>query len=76
MRDIFVLMEIIFRFVPLLVEEAVCIVKTQLIRGGLGRAKGFMNKIRAFLPLIVPLIIQTLKRAEALADALTARGYK
>lgn len=75
-RDIFVLMEIIFRFVPLLVEEAVCIVKTQLIRGGLGRAKGFMNKIRAFLPLIVPLIIQTLKRAEALADALTARGYK
>ena len=75
-RDVFVLMEIIFRFVPLLVEEAVCIVKTQLIRGGLGRAKGFMNKIRAFLPLIVPLIIQTLKRAESLADALTARGFK
>lgn len=71
-----VLMEIIFRFIPLLLEEAICIMKTQLVRGGLRKAKGIFGKIKAVVPLIVPLIIQTIKRAEILADALTARGFK
>lgn len=70
------LMEIIFRFIPLLVEEAICIMKTQLVRGGLGKAKGVFGKIKAAVPLVVPLVIQTIKRAEILADALTARGFK
>lgn len=70
------LMEIIFRFIPLLVEEAICIMKTQLVRGGLGKAKGIFGKIKAVVPLVVPLVIQTIKRAEILADALTARGFK
>lgn len=71
-----VLMGIIFRFIPLLLDEACCILKTQLIRGGLGKSKGFFGNLKAMIPLIVPLIIQTLKRAEALAEALTARGFK
>ncbi len=70
------LVEIIFRFIPLLVEEAICIMKTQLVRGGLGKAKGVFGKIKAVVPLVVPLVIQTIKRAEILADALTARGFK
>lgn len=75
-RYVTILMDIIFRFIPLLIDEACCIIKTQLIRGGLGKTKGFFGKLRAIIPLIVPLIIQTLKRAEALAEALTARGFK
>ena len=71
-----ILMEIIFRFVPLLLEEAICIIKTQLVRGAFGKAKGFVKKIRAVVPLFVPLVIRTIKRAEILADALTARGFK
>lgn len=71
-----VLMELIFRFLPLLAEEAACIIKTQLVRGGLGNAKGIIKKIRAVIPLIVPLVIQTIKKANVLADAMTARGLK
>lgn len=75
-KYILVTMEIIFRFLPLLLDEACCIVKTQLVRGGLGKAKGIFKKIIAIVPLIVPLVIQSLKRAEALSEALTARGFK
>lgn len=75
-KYILVTMEIIFRFLPLLLDEATCIVKTQLVRGGLGKAKGLFGKIRAVVPLLVPLIVQSLKRAESLSYALTARGFK
>ncbi|MBQ7158527.1 MAG: ATP-binding cassette domain-containing protein [Treponema sp.] len=74
-RSLVVVTEIIFRFIPILIEEASSIIKTQLERGGLGTAKGFFMKIKILFPLFIPLIIQTLRRAEVLADALTARYF-
>lgn len=76
MRYVILILEVIFRFIPLLVDEAICIIKTQLMRGGLGKARGKMAKIKAVMPLIVPLILQTIKRSEALADAITVRCFK
>ena len=52
------------------------IIKTQIIRGGLGDVKGKMKKIKSLVPLVVPLIIQTIKRSESLADAITMRYFK
>lgn len=75
-RYLILIIEIIFRFIPLLVDEAVSILKTQVIRGGLGQVKGKLARIRAVLPLVVPLIIQSIKRSEALADAITMRCFK
>ena len=75
-RYFILIMEIIFRFIPLLVDEAVSILKTQTIRGGLDQVKGKHAKIRAVIPLIVPLIIQSIKRSESLADAITMRCFK
>ena len=75
-RYLILIIEIIFRFIPLLVDEASSIIKTQIIRGGLGKVSGKMAKIKAVIPLIVPLIIQTIKKSEALADAITMRCFK
>ena len=75
-RYFILIIEVIFRFIPLLIDEAVSILKTQTIRGGLGNVRGKLAKIRAVLPLIVPLIIQSIKRSEALADAITMRCFK
>jgi energy-coupling factor transport system ATP-binding protein len=75
-RYLILIIEIIFRFIPLLVDEAVSILKTQAIRGGLGKKKGRLAKIRSVIPLIVPLVLQTIKRSEALADAITMRCFK
>ena len=72
-RSVIVIVEIVFRFIPLLIEELCSIVKTQIVRGGLGDAKSLGSKIKILIPLFIPLIIQTVKRSEALADALTAR---
>ena len=75
-RYLILIIEIIFRFIPLLVDEASSIIKTQIIRGGLEKVSGKMAKIKAVIPLIVPLIIQTIKKSEALADAITMRCFK
>ena len=74
-RSLILVLEVIFRFIPLLVDESELIVKTQIIRGGLGKVKGKLAKIKAVVPLVVPLIIRTVRRSEILADAITMRGF-
>jgi energy-coupling factor transport system ATP-binding protein len=65
---------IMFRFVPLLLEELSDIIKTQLVRGVFSDAKG-LKKILMLVPLFVPLILQTFRKSQAVADALTARYF-
>ncbi|MGI5107548.1 ATP-binding cassette domain-containing protein [Treponema socranskii] len=74
-RYVIITTEIVFRFMPLLLDEASEIIKTQLIRGGLRDAKGFFGRVRSLIPLFVPLVMQTIRRSEALADALTERCF-
>lgn len=79
-RHIVLLTGIVFRFLPMLKDEASQITKAQLIRscGKLNntKKKKFLQKVYDMLPLFVPLIVRTLKRAESLAEALEARYYK
>jgi energy-coupling factor transport system ATP-binding protein len=74
-KNLILILELIFRFIPLLVDEASDIIKTQIIRGGLGKVKGKLAKIKAVVPLIVPLIIRTVKRSEILAEAIVMRCF-
>lgn len=74
-QRLIVLLMIVLRFIPLLFEETSHIVKIQIIRGGLDKKKGFISSIKSLLPLFIPLILQTLKRAENIADALDARYF-
>jgi energy-coupling factor transport system permease protein len=66
-----------FRFIPVIAMELEAIVKAQASRGadfGTGRG-GPLAKARAYLPLIVPVTVRALERAEALAEAMEARCY-
>ncbi|MBO5236416.1 MAG: ATP-binding cassette domain-containing protein [Spirochaetaceae bacterium] len=74
-RHIVLIAGIVYRFVPLLAEEGACIVKVQIVRGGLGEAKVFFAKVKKTLPLLIPLFVNTIKRSDLLAEALTARHY-
>ena len=74
-KSLILILELIFRFIPLLVDEAADIIKTQIIRGGLGKVKGKLARIKAVVPLIVPLVIRTVKRSETLADAIVMRCF-
>ncbi|MCR5217836.1 energy-coupling factor transporter ATPase [Treponema sp.] len=66
---------IIFRFMPLLLDELSAIIKTQIVRGAFSHAKG-LKKLKILIPLFVPLMLQTFRKAQFLADALTARYFK
>lgn len=74
----FVLMlQVTLRFLPLLAQEAERIAKSQASRGaewGTGRG-GLLRRTRQALPMLVPLFITSLQRAENLALAMIARGY-
>ena len=74
--NVFVFFTLLLRFIPLLTEELSHIVKTQIIREGIKTTKGFFNKVKAILPIIVPLIVQTIRRSSTIAEALEARGMK
>ncbi len=74
-RHLSLLFSLVFRFVPLLSDIAAQIIKVQIIRGGLKPKKGFFNKIKIMLPLFVPLILQTLRRAESFGETLDARYF-
>jgi energy-coupling factor transport system permease protein len=68
---------IALRFVPLLALEAEHIAKAQASRGadfGRGRMNAFRRTLR-MLPLLVPLFIAALRRAETLILAMEARCY-
>lgn len=75
-RYLILIIEIIFRFIPLLIDEAISIIKTQIIRGSMGEASKKSNGLKNVIPLIVPLITQTIRRSESLADAITMRGFE
>jgi energy-coupling factor transport system permease protein len=68
---------IAMRFVPTMALELERIQKAQLARGAdltVGR-DNFVQRIRRTLPMIVPLFVLALRRAERLAEAMEARGY-
>lgn len=65
---------IIFRFIPLLVDEMAAILKTQMMRGTFAKAKG-LGKLKILVPLFVPIILQSFRKAQSLSDALSARYF-
>ena len=72
------IVNIALRFVPLLAQETERLMKAQASRGadfGGGRRLNFIQRMRKLLPLLVPLILSTLQRAEDLILAMEARCY-
>ena len=70
------MMSVALRFLPLLMEETDRIVKAQLSRGARLDHGNIVRRMAAFLPVIIPLFIVIFKRADELALAMEARGYR
>lgn len=73
--ELAMMMSIALRFVPTLAEEAEKIAKAQMARGVDFEQGHLLQRLRSFLPVLVPLIVSSLRRADELALAMEARGY-
>ena len=70
------IMGVALRFLPLLMEETDRIVKAQLSRGARLDQGNPVRRMTAFLPVIIPLFVVIFKRADELALAMEATGYR
>ena len=75
-HEIAMMVSIAFRFIPILTEETDKIMKAQMARGADFESGGFIKKAKAMIPLIVPLLVSSVRRALDLATAMEARCYK
>ncbi|MDD6276300.1 MAG: energy-coupling factor transporter transmembrane component T [Clostridia bacterium] len=69
------MMTLALRFIPTLVEEIERITNAQKARGADISNGGFIDRIKALIPIIVPLFISAIRRAYELADAMDCRCY-
>jgi len=68
-------MSIALRFIPTLMNELDKIILAQKSRGSEISSGGLINRVSAFIPLLIPLFISAFQRAEDLAIAMEVRGY-
>lgn len=69
------MMTIALRFIPTLIEETDKIMNAQKARGADMESGGLLKRIRAMLPILIPLLISSFRRAYELAEAMESRCY-
>jgi energy-coupling factor transport system permease protein len=76
-QDIILAIEVTLNFLPFLARSMERITKAQAARGADWDLHngGIIRRVRQIVPLIVPLFLLSLRRAERLALAMDARGF-
>ncbi|MBQ4339011.1 MAG: energy-coupling factor transporter transmembrane protein EcfT [Clostridia bacterium] len=69
------MMTLALRFIPTLIEEINRIMNAQKARGADLETGGIVARAKALIPIFIPLMISSFRRAYELAFAMTCRGY-
>ena len=75
-HELSMMMCIALRFIPTLVEETDKIMSAQKARGADFENGKLMERVRALIPILVPLFISAFRRADELATAMECRCYQ
>lgn len=75
-HEIALMLSIALRFVPTLMDEAQKIMNAQRARGVDFGEGNLFEQMKAIIPILIPLFVSSLNRAEELATAMEARGYQ
>lgn len=70
------MMTIALRFIPTILEEMEKIMKAQTSRGADFESGNLLKRAKNLVPLLVPLFINSFRRADELAIAMEARCYR
>ncbi len=74
-HEIAMMMTIALRFIPTLIEETDKIMAAQKARGADLESGSLLQRVRALIPILVPLFISSFRRAFDLATAMECRCY-
>ncbi|MDD4413700.1 MAG: energy-coupling factor transporter transmembrane protein EcfT [Oscillospiraceae bacterium] len=75
-HELAMMMTIALRFIPTLIEETDKIISAQKARGADMESGGVMQRIRALIPVFIPLFVSSFRRAYELATAMECRCYR
>ena len=75
-HELAMMMCIALRFIPTLIEETDKIIAAQKARGADFESGKLMQRVKALVPILVPLFISAFRRADELATAMECRCYQ
>lgn len=75
-HDIAMMMTIALRFVPTLLEETDKIMSAQKARGADMESGSLIQRVKALIPVLIPLFVSAFRRAFDLAMAMECRCYR
>lgn len=75
-HELSMMMCIALRFIPTLIEETDKIMCAQKARGADFENGNLMQRVKALVPILVPLFISAFRRADELATAMECRCYQ
>ena len=74
-HELALIMSIALRFIPILTDETGRIMNAQKARGANFETGGLAKRVKAIVPILIPLLISAFRRADELGDAMDARCY-
>lgn len=74
--DFAMMMTIALRFIPTLVDETDRIMCAQKARGADFSSGSLLRRVRALIPILIPLFVSSIRRAGELATAMECRCYR
>ena len=74
-HELAMMMTIALRFIPTLIEETDKIMNAQKARGAQLDSGNLRERVRALIPVLIPLFISAFRRADELAMAMECRCY-
>lgn len=75
-HEIAMMMSIALSFIPILLRETDKIMKAQKARGADFESGNLIQRVKALIPILVPLFVSSFRRANELAMAMEARCYR
>ena len=75
-HEMALMMSIALRFIPTLIEETDKIMNAQKARGAMLDNGSMMERVKALVPVLIPLFISAFRRADELAMAMECRCYR
>ena len=74
-HELAMMMSIALRFIPTLIEETDKIMSAQKARGADFESGNLVQRVKALIPILIPLFVSAFRRADELATAMECRCY-